>query len=68
MLKTQKIDDTTLETNEIVVFIFSILYKDSKERFFDKSFLLADVKPNIVFNIHFLTINNADINFQSWGI
>ena len=45
----------------MVVSIFFILDKDSRERFFEKSFLLANVKSNLVFQICFLTITNADI-------
>ena len=44
---------------------FSVLDKDSRERFFEKSFLLANVKPEIVFRMLFLTMNNADIDFQA---
>ena len=49
----------------MVVFIFFILDKDSKKRFFEKSFLLANIKLNVVFGMFFLTINNADIDFQA---
>ena len=42
-----------------------MLNKDNKERFFEKSFLLADVKPNIVLGMLFLTINNDDVDFQA---
>ena len=37
--------------------------KDDKERFFEESFLLANVKPEIVFKILFLTMSNTDISF-----
>ncbi len=56
-------DGIILETYKIVVFTFFILNKDGKERFFDQSFLLADIKPDIVFKNHFLIISNADIYF-----
>ncbi len=49
----------------MVVSIFSILDKDGKERFFKVSFLLADIKPDIVLREPFLTISNADIDFES---
>ncbi len=49
----------------MVVSTFFMLDKDSRERFFEKSFLLADVKQNIVLGILFLTMSNADINFQA---
>ena len=42
-----------------------MLDKDSRERFFEKSFLLADIKPEIVFRIPFLTMSNADVDFQA---
>ncbi len=39
--------------------------KDRKERFFEESFLLANVRPDIVFGMPFLTMSNADVNFQA---
>ena len=61
----QIIDDTTLKTYKMVVFTFSISNKDSRERFFEESFLLADVNPNIVLEMLFLTMSNVDIDFQA---
>ncbi len=60
----KKIDSPTLETYEMVVSTFSVLDKDSRERFFEESFLLADANPDIVLRMPFLTMSNADINFQ----
>ena len=37
-------------------------------RFFEKNFLLIDVKSNIIFKISFLIINNADINFKAQNL
>ena len=62
-IEAQKINGTTLETDKMVVFIFSVLDKDGRERFFKESFLLTDVKPDILLAILFLTINNIDIDF-----
>ena len=42
-VKAQKIDSTTLETYGIVVSTFSMSDKDGRERFFEESFLLAEV-------------------------
>ncbi len=39
--------------------------KDSRERFFGESFLLANVKPEIVLKMPFMIMSNADVNFQS---
>ncbi len=52
----------------MVVFTFSILDKDSRERFFEEGFLLADVKPDIVLEMPFLTISNADVDFHTWDL
>ncbi len=52
----------------MVVFTFSVLDKDRRERFFEESFLLADVSPDIVLGMPFLTMSNANINFQAWDL
>ncbi len=49
----------------MVVSIFSVLDKDDRERFFEENFLLADGKPDIVLEIPFLTMSNADVDFQA---
>ena len=64
----QKIISTTLKTYEIVISTFSILDKDGRERFFEESFLLADVKPKIIFRMPILTMSNADVDFQAWNL
>ena len=52
----------------MVVFTFSVSDKDGKKRFFEESFLLADVKPDIVLEIFFMTMSNVDIDFQAWDL
>ena len=47
----------------MVVSTFFILNKNNEERFFKKSFILVDIKLDIVFEILLLTINNIDIDF-----
>ncbi len=64
-VEAQKIDGTTLETYGMVVFTVSVLDQDGREKFFEESFLLADVKLNIVLGISFLIISNANIDFQA---
>ncbi len=49
----------------MVISIFSVSDKDRRERFFEASFLLADVSPDIVLGMPFLTMSNADVNFQA---
>ncbi len=64
----QKIDDTTLETYRMVVSTFSVSDKDGRERFFEESYLLADVKPDIVLGMPFQTMSNADVDFQAQNL
>ena len=60
----QKIDSTTLDTHKIVVAAFSIVDKANQVRFFEKTFLLANVSSEVVFRISFLTLSNADVDFS----
>ena len=62
-IEAQKIDGITLETYEMVVSFFSVLDKDEKKRFFEESFLLTDVSPDIMLRMPFLTMSNVDIDF-----
>ncbi len=52
----------------MIVFIFFLLNKDGRERIFDESFLLADIKLDVVLGMPFLTISNADVDFQAWDL
>ncbi len=67
-VRAQKIDGTTLETYKIVVSTFSMSDKDGKERFFQESFLLADVKLDIMLKMLFLIMSNVDVDFQARDI
>ncbi len=49
----------------MVVSTFSVTDKDGKERLFEESFLLADVRPNKVLEMLFLIMSNADVDFQA---
>ncbi len=49
----------------MVVSTFSVSDKNSRERFFEESFLLANVKPDIVLEMSFLTMSNINIDFQA---
>ena len=61
----QKIDGTTLDTHGIVVAAFSVVDKANRVRFFKKTFLMADVSPEVVLGMFFLTLSNADVDFPS---
>ena len=52
-----------LETYGMIVFTFFVLDKDGREKFFVKNFLLADVQPDIVLGMPFLTMSNSNIDF-----
>ena len=45
-----------------------MLDKDGREKFFEESFLLADIKPKIILGILFLIMSNADVDFQAWNL
>ena len=47
----------------MIVFTFSVSDKNSREKFFENNFLLAEVKPEIVLEMSFLTMSNADVDF-----
>lgn len=66
MLEARKpTNGNTLKTYKIIVSTFSLSDKDGREKFFKKSFLLADVKSDVIFGMFFLTISNANIDFQT---
>ena len=52
----------------MAVFTFSMSDKNNIERFFEESFLLADVNLNVVLKMVFRTMSNADIDFQAWEL
>ncbi len=62
---THKIDGTTLETYGMIVSTFFVSNKNGRERFFEESFLLDDVKLDKVLGMPFLTMSNTDIDFQA---
>ena len=63
-VEAQKIDGTILKTYRMIVFTIFVSNKDSKERFFEKSFLLIDINPDVVLGMPFFIISNANIDFQ----
>ena len=62
-VEAQKIDGTMLDTFGIVVTAVSVTDKANRVKFFEKTFLVANVSPKIVFEISFLTLSIADIDF-----
>ena len=60
---TEKIDGTTLEAYGIVVAAFSVTDQADKVRFFEETFLVANVNPDVVLGMPFLTLSSADVDF-----
>ena len=58
---TQKIDGSTLETFGMVLANFQVEDKLGRARFFQETFLLADIGAEVVLGMPFLTFSNADI-------
>ncbi len=42
-----------------------MLDKDDKERFFKERLLLADIQPDVVLGMPFLTMSNTDVDSQA---
>lgn len=64
-VNAQKIDDSPLEIFGIVIASFIINDKDKNFRFFEETFLLADISMNITFEMFFLILKNIQINFNN---
>ena len=64
----QKIDGTTLDTYGMIVVAFSVVDKANQVKFFEKIFLVANVRPKIVLGMPFLTLSNADVDFSVWEL
>ena len=61
-IKTQKIDNTMLNTYEIVFVAFLVTDQVNQVRFFEKTFLITNISLEIVFGMLFLILNSANIN------
>ena len=59
----QKIDNTMLDTFKMVVSAFLVTDKANQVRFFEKTFLVANVSPEVVLGMLFLTLSGADVDF-----
>ena len=63
-VEAQKIDGTMLDTFGIVVVAFSMMDKANQVRFFEETFLVANVSPEVVLGIPFLILSIADDDFS----
>ena len=62
-VRVQKIDGTMLDTYGIVVTTFSVTDKANQVKFFEETFLVANVSLEIVLKMPFFTLNGADVDF-----
>ena len=62
-VRAQKIDGSALETFGMVIADFQVEDKGDRPRFFQETFLVADIKFEVVLGIPFLKISNADVAF-----
>ena len=59
----QKIDGSALKTFEMVIAKFQMEDKGGRPRFFQKTFLVADTKFEVILGIFFLKTSNRDVAF-----
>ena len=62
-VEAQKIDGTMLDTFGMVVTALSVTDKANRVRFFEETFLVANISPEVVLKIPFLTLSGADVDF-----
>ena len=63
-VRAQKIDGSALETFEMVIADFQIEDKGNRSRFFQETFLIADIKFEVILRMLFLKLSNADVSFS----
>ena len=59
----QKIVGTMLDTHGMVIAAFLVVDKANRVRFFEKTLLMANVSPEVVLGMLFLTLSNANNDF-----
>ena len=62
-MEVQKIDGITLDTHGMVVVAFLVMDKANRVRFFEETFLIANISPELVLGMLFLTLNSANVDF-----
>ena len=62
-IKAQKIDGSILETFGMVLADFQMEDKLGRAQFFQETFLLANISIEVIPDMLFLTLSNADIQF-----
>ena len=60
---TQKIDRSSLATYDMVIAAFQVVEKLVCSWFFQETFLLVDISMEVVLDMSFFTLSNADVQF-----
>ena len=62
-INTQKIVGIIIEICGMVVAVFSVTDQVNRVKFFEETFLVANVNPDVVLGMHFLTMSDANVYF-----
>ena len=57
-----------LDTHEMLVEAFTVVNKAIWVRFFEETFVVANVSPEVVFGMPFLILSGADVDFLGWEL
>ena len=47
----------------MIVAAFLVVDKANRVNFFEKTFLVANISPEVIFEVFFLTLSDADVDF-----
>ena len=60
----QKIDGTTFKIYKMIVAVFLIINQVNRVKFFEETFLIANISLDIVCEMLFLTLSSANVDFS----
>ena len=63
-VKAQKINGSALKTFAMVITDFQVEDKGGRPRFFQETFLVADIKFEMILGMLFLKLSNPDVSFS----
>lgn len=64
-MSAQKIDGNKLKTYKMIIASFQMDDKDKKSCFLEKTFLLAEISINVVFEMSFFILRNIVVKFNN---
>ena len=57
-----------LDNYKIVVAAFIIMDEANQVKFFKETFLMTNISPEVVLEMLFFTLNNANVDFLDWKL